>query len=275
MKQRIITAAIGIILFFIVLFFFDTPVFNAAIAAIAVLAVYELLHSTKYVKDRLVLGLSMAFAATIPFWKYPFLAQFGVLPVCIYGVLLFALLLWRHETVTFTEISVAFCASLLFPFSLSTLLFLREQFPYWQAMFYVLMIFSCAWGADTGAFFIGSMFGKKKLAPKISPNKTVEGLFGGIVIGVGIAYAVAGVFVWILSLLGISFSCNWLLLGGLALPATLLSVFGDLSASIIKRQAAIKDFGSIFPGHGGVLDRFDSVFAVALFFYLTLQYIAF
>jgi len=118
---------------------------------------------------------------------------------------------------------------------------------------WLLTALAIVWAADSGAYFAGRAFGKRKLAPRISPNKTIEGLLGGLLAGL----LVAGVFGW---LAGVQTAH----LGGLLLVATvavLASVLGDLFESLLKRHAGAKDSGHIIPGHGGVLDRIDGVLA--------------
>lgn len=126
-----------------------------------------------------------------------------------------------------------------------------------------LLVFVFAWLPDIGGYFVGMAFGRHKLIPDVSPKKTVEGFFGGIFFS--LAASVIYSFM-------IGFRADDI--GGLMVFALLsvvcavVSVFGDLLFSLIKRQYGIKDYGFIFPGHGGVLDRFDSVLAVAPFFYM-------
>lgn len=118
---------------------------------------------------------------------------------------------------------------------------------------WLLTALATVWAADSGAYFAGRAFGKHKLAPRISPNKTIEGLFGGLVAGL----LVAGLFGWMAGVQVVH-------LGGLMLVATvavLASVLGDLFESLLKRHAGAKDSGHIIPGHGGVLDRIDGVLA--------------
>lgn len=136
------------------------------------------------------------------------------------------------------------------------------------------LIFIAAWGSDTGAYFIGRAFGKRKLAPKLSPSKTIAGSVGGIITAAVLVVAYS----WILHALGL-----WIIYQPivhsiyLAIYGLLGAVFaqvGDLVASALKRHVGIKDFGQIIPGHGGILDRFDSILFVApfalLFFYIIL-----
>lgn len=127
---------------------------------------------------------------------------------------------------------------------------LHGQSPWW--LMYVLLL---VWGADTGAYFSGRRFGKVKLAPAVSPAKTREGLYGGLLTTTLIMLTVA----FYLHLTGMQF-----LLFAVASAITVLaSVLGDLFESMVKRRAGIKDSGKIFPGHGGALDRIDSITAAA------------
>jgi phosphatidate cytidylyltransferase len=125
---------------------------------------------------------------------------------------------------------------------------------------YVLYLFSVSWLTDTGAFFFGRALGKQKLAPRISPNKTIEGSVGGVLLALLIGVPLA---VW----MGLPFRHAAIL----ALLGSIAGQVGDLAKSAIKRDAGIKDFGSFFPGHGGVLDRFDSVIFNAPLFYFYLR----
>ena len=125
----------------------------------------------------------------------------------------------------------------------------------------VMLTFICTWACDTGAYFIGRFWGKKKLAPQLSPNKTVEGAIGGL-IGSVVACVIVGYFIS----LPIQHSL------ALGTMFGVLSQLGDLSESAIKRELGIKDFGNVVPGHGGILDRFDSLLFTgpAAYYYIVL-----
>jgi len=131
-----------------------------------------------------------------------------------------------------------------------------QTIPHTWALYAMLLV----WSADTFAYFAGSRWGKVKLAPQISPGKTREGLYGALV-GSGIVAAVGG---WLLDVRGVTL----LLLVVVALVSVAFSVVGDLFESLIKRHAGVKDSGNLFPGHGGVCDRLDGVFAALPFFAL-------
>ena len=126
---------------------------------------------------------------------------------------------------------------------------------------WVLWLFLLVWGADVGAYFVGKRFGRTKLAPLVSPGKTWEGIWGGLIIA-SIACAMVLLFMG-------RFNFGWVLI---MLVLIAVSVFGDLFESVVKRVRGVKDSGNLLPGHGGVLDRIDSVIAVLPFFALILIY---
>lgn len=126
----------------------------------------------------------------------------------------------------------------------------------------VLFLLALVWAADIGAFFAGRAFGRLKLAPRVSPSKTWEGVLGGLALSAVVAALGAG---W--------FGFPRLAFLSLCLAVVLLSIVGDLTESMFKRYAGLKDSGSVFPGHGGVLDRIDSVTAAAPAFLLGLRWL--
>ncbi|HET8731518.1 MAG TPA: phosphatidate cytidylyltransferase [Moraxellaceae bacterium] len=129
-----------------------------------------------------------------------------------------------------------------------------------QSAGWLLYLFLLVWGADTGAYFAGRAFGKTRLAPAVSPGKTIEGFLGGLALTMAVAVATA---LW----RGLDGQRFWAFMG-LSLLTVLASVLGDLFESMVKRRAGIKDSGRIFPGHGGALDRIDSLTAAAPVFAL-------
>ena len=121
----------------------------------------------------------------------------------------------------------------------------------------LFLVFLAAWGTDIFAYFVGTFIGKHKLIPEISPKKTVEGSVGAIILDIG-AFILFG---FIVSL-ATDVSANYLILALSGLLLSVISQLGDLIASLIKREHGVKDYGNILPGHGGIMDRFDSVLAV-------------
>jgi phosphatidate cytidylyltransferase len=130
--------------------------------------------------------------------------------------------------------------------------------------FFVIFAFGLAWFTDAGAYFVGNSMGKRKLLPRVSPSKSVEGALGGMAVALIAAFVARATIVPMLSLL------DAFLLGLLA-PA--MAVLGDLVESLMKRDVKIKDTSHVFPGHGGMLDRFDSVFFVAPLVYYYLRFL--
>jgi CDP-diglyceride synthetase len=129
----------------------------------------------------------------------------------------------------------------------------------WYSPWWLMYLFLLVWGADSGAYFVGRKFGKRKLAPTVSPNKSVEGLYGGILTTIIVMLVVQYQYLnltWVQQLLFLI----------LSLITVFGSVLGDLFESMIKRRAGIKDSGRVLPGHGGVLDRIDSLLAAAPIF---------
>ena len=125
----------------------------------------------------------------------------------------------------------------------------------------LLYVFLLVWAADSGAYFCGRRFGKHKLAPKVSPGKTIEGFVGG---------AVCSMFVAFVGSIAFDIAADKMVLFFVAsLIATLVSALGDLTESIFKREAGLKDSGNLLPGHGGILDRIDSLTAAVPVFALT------
>lgn len=136
-----------------------------------------------------------------------------------------------------------------------------------QGKYLVWLIFLCSWGCDTCAYCVGVLFGKHKMAPKLSPKKSVEGAFGGV-IGAALLAVIYG-FIF-KNQMGINTEYVWFMAGICAVGAV-ISMVGDLTASAIKRNYDIKDYGKLIPGHGGIMDRFDSViFTAPVIFYLAL-----
>lgn len=273
MKQRILSSVIGLLLLFAALALFSTIVPNIAIALIAALAVWELLHATGCTKNKALCVLSILFSALVPFLSFTFMVRHLMLICFAYVAGLFIVFLSFHNTLHIQEVAMAFMFSLLIPFSLTSLLYLRDGFGTAPGIFYTMLTFGSAWLSDTCAYFAGRAFGKHKLAPVISPKKTVEGAIGGILGATVLVPAMLWLVVQGLSMAGFSIAIYPLRLICLVPFFSGISIVGDLSASVIKRQFGVKDYGSIMPGHGGVMDRFDSVLLVAPLVFIVCRYL--
>ena len=131
-------------------------------------------------------------------------------------------------------------------------------------LIYVILALCAAWIADTGAYFTGTFLGKHKLCPEVSPKKTIEGFLGGIASTIVVFFVFSLIYG---SVAEVKVRYVWVIV--IAAACAVISVLGDLTASILKRQCSMKDFGNIMPGHGGVMDRFDSaLFTVPVFYVL-------
>ena len=169
----------------------------------------------------------------------------------------FGVLVYLHQKLTFSSFTYAVCGSMLITFGMSAIPLAANNNA--SSSFFFVLIFLLPWMADGGGYFIGSKFGKRKLCPKISPKKTVEGALGGLVFCLISALLMGIIFQLIIR----DYRINFFAIILLALLDSAVSILGDLSFSLIKRHLSIKDYGSFFPGHGGVLDRFDSIIFTA------------
>lgn len=274
MLKRILTAIVAIPLVVLILWLNNTIVMIAAMTLVSVLAVGEVLLATKYFSNRGIAIVCMAFVAVSPsFLSLDILYPFFPGLAATFLLLMFMIMLSDHERVRFEEISLMTFVSFLVPISLSTIIFMQKNFEF--GIYYVVLVLLVAWISDAGAYFVGSAIGKHKIAPKISPKKSWEGFVGGLITAVISVIVVGFGYPWVNGLLGgtTNFAVNVPFLVIMAIIGTVLGVIGDFSASLLKRQCMVKDFGSILPGHGGILDRFDSVLFVAPFFYIVFKLI--
>ncbi len=273
MKIRLISAAIAIPLGILIIFLNNVILYTLVCAVLSVVAVYEILLATKYLKNKLITFVSLFFVFSVPFIFTINIFRRNVIAICFtFLFLLFVIMLFMHDKVPFEELAVVGFVSVCIPLSFSSILFCRVKFEE-HAIFIIVFILLSAWIGDAGAYFIGTFFGKHKMAPKISPKKSWEGFIGGIVtsgiFGILLAY---GYEITEAVMYGSNtFVVNKPFILVISLLCAVLGVVGDFTASIIKRQCAVKDFGNILPGHGGVLDRFDSVLFVAPFVYHVFQ----
>ena len=256
MKTRIIAAAVLVPVLFLVVLVAPKEVAAAIMGALQAIAAYELLYRTKLVtKPRLVVySVVMAFA--IALWSFAdAIHAYFVLMVLAYFLLMFSEMMRDHVKIRFETLSMCFVGGLVVPYLMSAVVRILTMSI---GRYVILIPFVVACICDAGAYFIGLKFGKHKLAPVVSPNKTIEGVIGGL------AGAMTGMLIYALILdLGFKFEVNYGLALLYGLVGSGVGTFGDLCFSIIKRQTGIKDYGNLIPGHGGVLDRFDSLSMVA------------
>ena len=271
MKQRIITAAILIVILFAALFFYYTPVFNVIVSIICMMATYEILHAYGLLKNIPLSIVNFAFSALVPFFMVSGLSRY-VMPVTfLYVIAQFIVVIADSKRVMVSQVATMFFTTFVTSFAFSTIAYMKVLHPQ-HSMFYCFIMFIAAWITDSGAYFTGRLFGKHKMAPYISPHKTWEGAVGGVVASTIGAVAAGLIYQAIAASSGMTIEIHYPLLALTGCTASIIGELGDLSASCIKRQCGIKDFGSIMPGHGGILDRFDSLMFVAPFVFLVVNY---
>ena len=265
MKQRVITALIFGIVFIGAMLLMNTIVFPAFVALLSAMAVWEI-EKAVGLSNKMIAAASLAVSVAIPFITH-FGVSFSVAPFgCLYVVLTFIFMLLKFETTKFEQAVIALFASVCVPFSFSLMIVFRDIYKYFDGytkidgIFLLVLSFFAAWMTDIFAYFVGSKFGKHKLCPKISPKKTVEGAIGGVIFCI-----ISAVIIWVLfqNIFMPQLKFNFFGLLILAVLNAVISIIGDLSFSLIKRSLDIKDYSSIFPGHGGMLDRFDSIIFTA------------
>jgi phosphatidate cytidylyltransferase len=275
MKQRMITVVVGISLLLLILVFYKTVILNVAIALITVVMVYEIFSATKNMHNVGLMAICGVFAAAAPFLNYLSFEKSALLATFGFLTALFILLLSKHETLRLEQVAICFMLTFLTSISVSCIAYLRDFYLDTLkdgALFYIVLVFVGAWMTDAGGYIFGSIFGKHKLSPSISPKKSVEGAIGGIVLTVLAFAGLALGYKFYLQSNGINAQFNYFSIITLSVLCAILSILGDLGASIVKRQNNIKDFGNVLPGHGGVLDRFDSILFVAPLILIYLQF---
>ena len=249
-----------------------SPVFEIAIAALICICIYEALTCAGCATKKKLLFPSLIYGAAVPLsvlsrnLLYPGRSPYyGVIILSFfYLVALFVILMMNFEKTKFSEATVAMFITFVITCFLSNIIFIR-RIPEHGFFYMVLCIVCSAWCTDIFAYLVGILLGKHRPFPNISPKKSVEGCIGGSVCSIGIYF----LFCWIYHQ-WTSVDINWLLVLLYSFCGTVIAQIGDLSFSYIKRSYGIKDFGKVLPGHGGFLDRLDSLIFIAPMFYALL-----
>ncbi len=269
MLIRTISGAIITLLMLIAVALSGIPfVLNSIMALIAAMGMYEMLKAGGIAKHKGLTAGAVLFAAGFVFCSYSVIPDYrSWLTLASFLLILgmFTYYLRRYENIAFNDLMFALMMTLIVSYFFSAIVLVREGV---QGLWHLILIFVLAWVPDTGAYLCGSAFGKHKLAPVISPKKTVEGALGGLVLCVGITYLYA----WLVDRFSDASANYWVVIV-YALLGTLISILGDLTASLIKRHYKVKDYGTLIPGHGGIMDRFDSIWFVAPFVWLMMNLI--
>ncbi len=271
MKQRVITAVVLLALLAVVVWQINTPVLVLVIAFLAAVAANEIMRCAK-VENTFIRVVATGYAACVPFFASakaltPWVSEavwgkvIGAVPGVVYLIALVLVLLLAmlkgYAYTTLEDVAVSVFAGALVPFGFSVFIRLRDMFQIEQFGIYLIFYgLICALATDSGAQLAGMAFGKHKMSPNISPKKTVEGAIGGLIFSLILNGVAIILYNRLADFKMDEFAVTVLLAA--CLPVSFLGMMGDLSASVLKRNFGVKDFGKIFPGHGGVMDRFDS-----------------
>jgi len=260
LKTRVITATVLLAVFLPILFLLPPIYINALFLVMILLAAWEW--------SRLIAPGAIRAAliyASLCFVAIAALLFFSNVDVDI-ALLLLAMVFWiigaplimsrgTQLTLSKWQFFLAALGLILLPATWFALVFLREMGLLW-----LLTAMALVWVADIGAYFVGKAFGRRRLAPKLSPGKTVEGALGGIVLCCLFATLCALYFPPTATIFGaFAVSWGWLPMFSLVISLTVLSIVGDLFESQLKRLSGVKDSSHLLPGHGGVLDRIDAL----------------
>lgn len=244
--------------------FSHTPVLNLICSIFACIGIYEIIKCFGQNSIKRLLIPSMALGMSMPILvryssfdsaTYVIFALTGA-----YIIYIFSIPVFTDNRICFEDVAKSAVMSVYISVGFSSIVMLRDLI---NGEYLFILAFIGAWITDIFAYFTGILFGSHKLSPVISPKKTVEGSLGGIILCT-LSFAVYGL---VLNNI-LNVSTNIYMYSVLGFFSSLVSQLGDLIMSAIKRKNNVKDYGTLFPGHGGVLDRFDSVIAVAPVIYL-------
>lgn len=273
MKTRIISGAV-LVAVLVGLLYASTkwsPIMYIACAVLSAIGVYEALYATGIVKNKIITAVGSVFSAI--FILRPLIADIfttsttmvidimdGTVVIPIFCLIQFALYLKFHKDIKLEGMLGMIVLPIIIAYAFLSFALLVSFQSY---LFYVVLVFCWSAVADTGAYFTGVAIGKHKMAPVISPKKSWEGLIGGILSSLLVTFGVCMLYRY-------CFDVKVNIVNVLIMTPifVLIGVMGDLTASLIKRKCGIKDFGRLIPGHGGVLDRFDSILMISVPFSL-------
>lgn len=259
-KQRLLSGIILVILAVIILYQGGFLTL-AATAAISLIGVYELLRVVGV--EKTALGV-VCYTGTILYYLLLFMGldQYTVPLMLLVLILLLTVYVFTFPRFHINQTAIAFFAMFYVTVMLSCIYLIRNLN---NGGFMILLVFLSAWGNDTLAYCAGRLFGKHKMSPILSPKKTVEGGIGGV-LGAGLLGFLYGLVAQ--CFIGVDYNVP-LSFALICLVGALISIVGDLGASAIKRNYEIKDYSNLIPGHGGILDRFDSViFTAPIIYYM-------
>jgi len=263
MLKRILTGIIGTVIFFAIVLTHQYTLY-AGVTIVTLCMLYEVYKAMETEKAMRMVGYIVSL--TMIFGVISGRVNFSLTAAM---VILYLAVLFERKGANSKEILSTGFLTIIITFFMAMLFYMRNVF----GRYTVILPFVCAWMSDTGAYFTGLLFGKHKLAKEISPKKTVEGAIGGVIFALLGAIAYIEILVFMKHL---TMPPTWVIkFGIIGFCGGIISQFGDLIASCIKRDYNKKDYGTILPGHGGFMDRFDSVIIVIPFVYYAMKYLIF
>lgn len=280
-----IVIILALIVFLLLVIFDITPAVTLVLAALAAAANFEVVRAVG-TKSKLLFVLSCSVSAlTVIFEGFSVPLPSASVCYCIYALVLMSIMVFFNKDIKFIHCATAFFTSIALPFAF--LCFLRlNNIAYWfegytheEGVFFVGLGFACSWLTDSFAYLVGRKFGKHKMAPVISPKKSIEGAVGGVVCAAAINMLYLYLFIigcrnlYGYDLFGES-KMHILFIIPISMALSCVSMLGDLAASVIKRNFGIKDYSQLLPGHGGIMDRFDSCVFVLPTLYAILKLVA-
>ena len=262
MLKRIITSLVALCVLIPVLCFSDTWVLPIAISIVTAICLFEMFRCMGLHKNIAISLPAYAIGIALPLLQRGLKDALTVVAIAtiaamIYTVYLFALVIWSHGKLTYKDMCASAFTTLYIILAMNMIEFIRDFGN--NGMLLFILIFLGAWITDIFAYFTGFFFGKHKLIEDVSPKKTVEGSIGGTLF-CALSYLVLGIIAEVF----LNCEANLIFLTISGIFISVIAQIGDLIMSVIKRHYGIKDYGKLFPGHGGMLDRFDSILAVSL-----------
>ena len=270
MKTRIISGIVmGVIVAAVLAlgFLVEPIIITVAVALIAAGAVYELIHNAAGIKSKIAVAGAIVFAFLYviasdnsvfvkPYsslWLSPVLVRAVALAYFLFAVII---ILKNNKEFDLGKVVSLFALPLPYAYAFSCL---AGVIKHTDGIYYLLLLLNFSSVCDMGAYFVGVTMGKHKLCPNLSPKKTVEGAVGGIVSSIIVTLIIS-----------LCFSKSLVIPMLLTIPFCVLGMLGDLFASAIKRSVGLKDYSNLIPGHGGILDRVDSIIMIAPFLYFAI-----
>ena len=278
MIKRTITAIVALLVFVPLLIFSHTWFFPAAIGICIFIAIFEAIRCIGQKKNLfLVIPLCATGFATPMFVRFASLNNdvqsvfiFGAVVSISVALYIFTIAVFGNKTLNIADAGLLIAMFIYVNAGFSATVYIRD---FADNGFYLLFLpFIVAWVTDTMAYFSGRLLGKHKLIPAVSPKKTVEGAIGGTLFGAGSVVLFAFIIEQFFKSEGVVIEANYIAFAIFGILIPIVGQIGDLIMSVIKRNYGIKDYGKFFPGHGGMLDRFDSAIANCLILAIACTY---